>query len=68
MHHVIQAGDILHITDLYTTIARLAGATDYILTDRLIEGADQASWTGAQPQCRSFEWISKRQGKQKQRV
>lgn len=36
-------GDIVHITDLYTTFARLAGATDAIPTDRIIDGIDQTS-------------------------
>ncbi|MEM9498912.1 MAG: sulfatase-like hydrolase/transferase [Pseudomonadota bacterium] len=36
-------GDIVHITDLYTTFARLAGATDAIPRDRIIDGIDQTS-------------------------
>ncbi|MCL7937992.1 MAG: sulfatase-like hydrolase/transferase [marine benthic group bacterium] len=36
-------GDIIHVTDLYTTFARLAGATEYIPTDRVIDGVDQTS-------------------------
>lgn len=36
-------GDIVHITDLYTTFARLAGASDAIPTDRIIDGIDQTS-------------------------
>ena len=36
-------GDILHITDLFTTFARLGGATEYIPTDRVIDGVDQTS-------------------------
>ena len=36
-------GDIVHVTDLYTTFARLAGATDNIPTDRVIDGLDQTS-------------------------
>jgi arylsulfatase len=36
-------GDILHISDLYTTFARLGGATDYIPRDRVIDGVDQTS-------------------------
>jgi arylsulfatase len=36
-------GDIIHVTDLYTTFARLAGATEYIPTDRVIDGLDQTS-------------------------
>ncbi len=37
------AGDIVHVTDLFTTFARLAGATDEIPTDRIIDGIDQTS-------------------------
>ena len=37
------AGDIMHVTDLFTTFARLGGATDKIPTDRLIDGIDQTS-------------------------
>ena len=37
------AGDIIHVTDLFTTIARLGGATDEIPTDRIIDGIDQTS-------------------------
>ncbi len=33
-------GDIVHVTDLFTTIARFAGATDEIPTDRIIDGLD----------------------------
>jgi arylsulfatase len=36
-------GDIIHVTDLFTTIARLAGATDRIPTDRIIDGIDQTA-------------------------
>jgi len=36
-------GDIVHVTDLFTSIARLAGAGDAIPTDRLIDGVDQAA-------------------------
>jgi len=36
-------GDILHVTDLYTTFARLGGAMDYIPRDRVIDGVDQTS-------------------------
>jgi len=36
-------GDIIHVTDLFTTFARLAGATEYIPTDRIIDGIDQTS-------------------------
>jgi len=34
-------GDIIHVTDLFTTFARLGGATKYIPTDRVIDGIDQ---------------------------
>ncbi len=37
------AGDIIHVTDLFTTIARLGGATDRIPTDRIIDGIDQTA-------------------------
>ena len=33
-------GDIVHETDLFTTFARLGGATEYIPTDRIIDGVD----------------------------
>ncbi len=36
-------GDIIHVTDLFTTFARLAGATKYIPTDRIIDGIDQTA-------------------------
>jgi arylsulfatase len=36
-------GDIVHVTDLFSTIARLAGATDEIPTDRIIDGIDQTT-------------------------
>lgn len=36
-------GDIIHETDLFTTFAHLAGALDYIPTDRIIDGVDQTS-------------------------
>ncbi len=36
-------GDIIHVADLFTTIARLAGATAKIPTDRLIDGLDQSA-------------------------
>ena len=36
-------GDILHISDLFTTFARLDGATKYIPRDRVIDGVDQTS-------------------------
>jgi arylsulfatase A-like enzyme len=34
-------GDIVHIADFYTTFARAAQATQYIPTDRIIDGVDQ---------------------------
>ncbi len=37
------AGDIIHETDLFTTFARLAGATEHIPTDRIIDGIDQTA-------------------------
>jgi arylsulfatase len=36
-----RAQDIVHVSDLFTTFARLAGAEEYIPTDRLIDGVDQ---------------------------
>ncbi len=38
-----QVGDIIHVTDLFTTFARIAGATDFIPRDRVIDGIDQVS-------------------------
>jgi len=35
-------GDIVHVTDLFTTLARLSGAEGGIPTDRLIDGVDQS--------------------------
>ncbi len=37
------AGDIIHVSDLYTTFARLAQATKYIPRDRVIDGIDQTA-------------------------
>jgi arylsulfatase len=37
------AGDIMHVSDFFTTIARLGGATGSIPTDRIIDGVDQTS-------------------------
>lgn len=37
------AGDMIHQTDLFTTFARLAGATQYVPTDRIIDGIDQTA-------------------------
>ena len=34
--------DIVHVTDLYTTLARVAGAEKNIPTDRIIDGVDQS--------------------------
>jgi arylsulfatase len=34
-------GDIVHVTDLYTTFARIGGATEHIPTDRVVDGIDQ---------------------------
>ena len=36
-------GDIIHVTDLFTTFARLGGATDAIPRDRVIDGVDQTA-------------------------
>jgi arylsulfatase len=35
--------DILHVTDLFTTAARLAGATKNIPDDRVVDGVDQTA-------------------------
>jgi len=37
------AGDMVHVSDLYTTFARLGGATDEIPRDRIIDGLDQTA-------------------------
>ncbi|MGI9569110.1 MAG: sulfatase-like hydrolase/transferase, partial [Desulfobulbia bacterium] len=37
------AGDIIHVSDLFTTFARLAQAEQYIPRDRVIDGIDQTS-------------------------
>jgi arylsulfatase len=37
------AGDIIHVSDLFTTFARLGGATKHIPTDRIIDGIDQTA-------------------------
>jgi len=37
------AGDIFHVSDLYTTLARVAGATQHIPRDRVIDGIDQTA-------------------------
>ncbi len=36
-------GDIIHVTDLYTTFARVGGATRHIPTDRVVDGIDQTA-------------------------
>jgi arylsulfatase len=36
------ATDIIHITDLFTSLARFGGAMDKIPTDRIIDGVDQS--------------------------
>ena len=36
-------GDIIHITDLFTTFAKIADADKYIPGDRIIDGIDQTS-------------------------
>ena len=36
-------GDVMHVSDLYTSFARIAGATAYIPRDRIIDGIDQSS-------------------------
>ncbi|WP_271952251.1 sulfatase-like hydrolase/transferase [Ruegeria faecimaris] len=36
-------GDMIHITDLFTTFASLGGAMDNVPTDRVIDGLDQTS-------------------------
>ena len=36
-------GDIIHITDLFTTFAHIGGAMEHVPTDRIIDGVDQTS-------------------------
>ncbi|MEM7144475.1 MAG: sulfatase-like hydrolase/transferase [Verrucomicrobiota bacterium] len=36
-------GDMVHVSDLYTTLARVAGAKDKVPTDRIVDGIDQTS-------------------------
>ncbi len=36
-------GDIVHVTDLFTTIARLAGAYAQVPRDRILDGVDQSA-------------------------
>lgn len=35
--------NIIHVSDLYTTLARFGGATDFIPRDRLVDGVDQSA-------------------------
>lgn len=35
--------DIVHVSDLFTTISRVAGGTKFIPTDRVIDGVDQTA-------------------------
>jgi arylsulfatase len=37
------AGDIIHVSDLYNTFARIAGRYDKIPRDRVIDGIDQTA-------------------------
>ncbi|MEH6633765.1 MAG: sulfatase-like hydrolase/transferase [Halopseudomonas aestusnigri] len=37
------AGDMIHVTDLYTSFARIAGATEFIPRDRIVDGIDQTA-------------------------
>jgi len=37
------AGDIMHVSDLYTTFANIAQAKKYIPTDRVVDGIDQTA-------------------------
>ena len=39
----VTVGDIVHVSDLFTTFARLAGAMDKVPRDRIIDGLDQTS-------------------------
>lgn len=36
-------GDIFHVSDLYTTFARIGNATEFIPRDRVIDGVDQTA-------------------------
>ncbi len=38
-----QVGDIIHVTDLFTTFAAIAGATQYVPTDRVVDGVNQTA-------------------------
>jgi arylsulfatase A-like enzyme len=37
------AGDMIHVSDLYTTFARIGGATEFIPRDRIVDGLDQTA-------------------------
>jgi len=37
------AGDMIHVTDLYTSFAKIAGATEFIPRDRIVDGIDQTA-------------------------
>ena len=37
------AGDIIHVSDLFATLARLGQATEFIPRDRVIDGVDQTA-------------------------
>ncbi len=36
-------GDMMHVSDFYTTLARIGGAHDKLPTDRILDGLDQTS-------------------------
>jgi len=36
-------GDIIHEVDLFTTVAKMSGALEYVPRDRIIDGIDQTS-------------------------
>lgn len=36
-------GDIVHVSDLYTTLARIAGGSEFVPRDRVVDGLDQTS-------------------------
>ena len=36
-------GDIVHVSDLYTTFARIGGALEHVPTDRVVDGVDQTA-------------------------
>lgn len=37
------AGDMFHVSDLFTSLARIAGASEFIPRDRVIDGIDQTA-------------------------